>query len=57
MAGDVVELRDASLSPPPPGIVPVAVAVIGVVVTALAARSLLADALPAMRNALGIFLS
>ncbi len=57
VAGDVVELRDASLSPPPPGIVPVAAAAIGVVVVALAARSLFADALPAVRQTLGIFLS
>ncbi len=57
VAGDVVELRDASLSPPPTALAPVVVAAIGTLIAALGARTLLTHASPLVRHAIGIFLS
>jgi hypothetical protein len=52
-AGDIVELRNASLTPPPPSLVPVVITLVGVLVTALAVRFMLhagdADATRALR--------
>lgn len=55
VAGDVVELRDAALAPPPSGVVPVVVALVGLVVLGLAARAVSVDAPTPVRHALDVF--
>jgi hypothetical protein len=56
-AGDVVELRDASIAPPPDNLLPLVVALTGVMFAALAAKGLLTRGGPLTRAALGILLS
>jgi hypothetical protein len=57
VAGDVVELRDASLAPPPAGLAAVVAALLGAVFAALAARAFFAHGAPAARDVLRVFVA
>ena len=56
-AGDVVELRDASLAPPPAGVAPVVAALMGAAFAALAARAFYAQGAPSARDVLRLFVA